>query len=261
LAWQHALWIRTWTVKQQDNNTVGMVETESGSRRAILLDFDHTLFDTDRFFWVDLRSAFTRFGIPDDAWEKSYEAIWPSGYSLAKHLEELVRLGAVATPSAAQAMIEDLGSTFSDLRPYLFPDVLGFLRAARSQGFELILLSFGDPTWQHYKVQAADLTPHFTQILYTATEAGKAALCAEHSLQYRELYAIDNNPADLDAMKTSTPQLHTYLICRVEPSALGAADPLVRDRFREAARYLAIPSRLSHHRCHSLHEVPLPWPN
>ena len=229
--------------------------------RGILLDFDHTLFDTDRFFWVDLKSAFARFGIPDDAWEKSYEAIWSSGYSLAKHLEELARLGTVADPSAAKAMREALESAFSDLRPYLFPDVLEFLDAARDRGFELILLSFGDPAWQSYKVRASGLTPYFTQIAYTAKEAGKAALCAERALQYRELYAIDNNPADLDAMKASTPRLQTYLICRVEPSALEGADPLVRDRFREAARYLTIPSLLTHHRCYSLKEVSLPWPN
>lgn len=225
--------------------------------RGILLDFDHTLFDTDRFFWVDLKSAFARFGVPDDAWEKSYEAVWSSGYSPTKHLEELARLGTLADPSAAKVMLEVLESTFSDLRSYLFPDVLGFLDAARYRGFELILLSFGDPAWQSYKVRASGLTPYFTQIAYTAKEAGKAVLCAERALQYRELYAIDNNPADLDAMKASTPRLQTYLICRVEPSALEGAAPLVRDRFREAARYLTIPSLLTHHRCYSLKEVSL----
>jgi len=225
--------------------------------RGILLDFDHTLFDTDRFFWVDLKSAFARFGVPNDAWEKSYEAIWSSGYSLEKHLEELARLGTVADPSTARAMLEALESAFSDLRPYLFPDVLEFLDVARYRGFELILLSFGDPAWQSYKVRASGLTTYFAQIAYTAKEAGKAALCAERALQYRELYAIDNNPADLDAMKASTHRLQTYLISRVEPSALERADPLVRDRFREAARYLTIPSLLTHHRCYSLKEVSL----
>ena len=229
--------------------------------RGILLDFDHTLFDTDRFFWVDLKSAFARFGIPDDAWEKSYEAIWPSGYSLVKHLKELARLGTLADSSTAQAMLEALESAFSDLRPYLFPDVLGFLDAARHRGFDLILLSFGDPAWQRYKVQAASLIPYFQKIVYTPYEKGKAEILDELSVAYAEIYAIDNNPADLDAMKASTPRLQTYLICRVEPSALEGADPLVRDRFREAARYLTIPYRLPHRQCRSLNEVSLSWPN
>ncbi|MGH7429966.1 MAG: hypothetical protein ACREJ4_16645, partial [Candidatus Methylomirabilaceae bacterium] len=63
----------------------GSQETRKGvaarERRGILLDFDHTLFDTDRFFWIDLGSAFARFGVPADVWERSYDAIWPSGYS------------------------------------------------------------------------------------------------------------------------------------------------------------------------------------
>lgn len=226
-------------------------------RRAVLLDFDHTLFDTDRFFWVDLKSAFRRFGVPDDAWEKSYEAIWPAGYALVKHLEELKRVGAIADPSAADAMLAALDTAFADLSQYLFPDVLPFLDAARRKGCDLILLSFGDPAWQTYKVRASGLTPYFQQIVCTAKESGKAALCAEREPQYGKLHAIDNNPAELDAMKASTPRLQTHLICRVEPSAPEGVDPLARDRFREAARYLTVPSRFPHHRCRSLDEVSL----
>lgn len=244
--------MRTRVNQQQDKDTAGSVGTESRFRRGILLDFDHTLFDTDRFFWVDLKSAFAQFGISSDAWEKSYEAIWSSGYSLAKHLEALARFGTTADPSAAKAMLETLESAFSDLRPYLFSDVLGFLDAARSRGFDLILLSFGDPAWQSYKVRASGLTPYFTQIVYTPHEKGKAEILATLASAYVELRAIDNNPADLDSMKASTPRLRTYLICRVESSALEG------DRFREAARYLTIPSRLPHRQCRSLNEVFLP---
>jgi hypothetical protein len=234
-----------------------MVRTESGSQRGILLDFDHTLFDTDRFFWVDLKAAFVRFGVSDDAWEKSYETIWPSGYSLAKHVEELSRLGALASAAVASAMQATLECTFSDLRSYLFPDVVEFLNAARRRAFDLILLSFGDPAWQSFKVQASGLTPSFTQIIYTPHEHGKAGMLDTLAPAYAELYAIDNNPADLDAMKTSTPRLQTYLICRVDSSIVERADPSLRDRFREAARYLTIPSRLPHRQCRSLNEVSL----
>jgi phosphoglycolate phosphatase-like HAD superfamily hydrolase len=219
------------------------------------LDFDHTLFDTDRFFWIDLKSAVAHLGISDDAWEKSYEAIWSSGYSLQKHLEALRRLGAIASASAASTMQETLERAFSDLRPYLFPDVVEFLTAARHRGFDLLLLSFGDPAWQSYKVRASRLIPYFTQIVYTPHEKGKAGMLDTLASAYAELYAVDNNPADLDAMKASIPRLQTYLICRVEPSVLEG------DRFREAARYLTIPSRLAHRQCRSLNEVSLPWPN
>jgi phosphoglycolate phosphatase-like HAD superfamily hydrolase len=226
-----------------------------GGRRGILLDFDHTLFDTDRFFWVDLRSAFARFRVPGDAWEKSYETIWPSGYSLAKHLEELNRRGAISGPAMGATMLAALDSAFSDLNRYLFPDVLRFLNAARHRGFDLILLSFGDPAWQGYKVRASGLLPYFQDVVYTAKQEGKAALLDDLGLCYGELHAVDNNPAELDAMKARSPGLLTHLICRVEPSALEEGNTSVRDRFREAVKYLSIPSRLPHHRCRSLDEV------
>jgi hypothetical protein len=226
-------------------------------RCGLLLDFDHTLFDTDRFFWVDLKSAFARFGVPNDAWEKSYEAIWPLGYSLAKHLDELERLGVIAGQDIRRTMLDTLEADFSDLRPYLFPDVPAFLEAARQRGFDLILLSFGDPAWQSYKVRASGLAPLFQKIVYTVKQSGKGELLDDLSSSYAELCAIDNNPADLDSMKARHSKLQTHLICRVKPSDLEGPTGLVPDRFREAARYLSTPSRLSHHRCWSLDEVPL----
>jgi phosphoglycolate phosphatase-like HAD superfamily hydrolase len=225
-------------------------------RRGILLDFDHTLFDTDRFFWVDLRSAFARFGVPDDAWERSYDAIWPSGYSLTKHLDELARVGAISGADTKRTMLDTLRAEFSDLRPYLFPDVPWFLTSASKRGFDLILLSFGDPSWQSYKVQASGVAPYFRRVSYTAAEQGKQGLAHGLSVRYDTLHAIDNNPADLDAMKGCNPRLLTHLICRVPPSGDDAA-PARHDRFREAAKYLDIPARLSHQRCSSLSQVTL----
>ena len=225
--------------------------------RAILLDFDHTLFDTDRFFWVDLRSTFARFGVPEETWEKSYEAIWPLGYSLGKHLDELERLGVIADHEIRTTMLATLEAAFSDLRPYLFPDVRAFLEAARHRGYELILLSFGDPAWQSYKVRASGLAPSFQKIAYTAKQGGKGELLDVIGSSYAELRAIDNNPADLDSMKARHPNLLTHLICRVKPSDLEGPAGVAPDRFREAARYLSIPSRLPHHRCWSLDEVRL----
>ena len=238
-------------VKPEEDERAGA----EGERRGILLDFDHTLFDTDRFFWVDLRSAFARFRVPEDAWEKSYVTIWPSGYSLAKHLDELNRLGAISGPAMGATMLAALDSAFSDLSRYLFPDVLRFLNAARHRGFDLILLSFGDPAWQGYKVRASGLLRYFQDVVYTAKQEGKAALLDDIGLRYGELHAIDNNPADLDAMKARNPRLQTHLLCRVDPSAIQGTNLALRDRFREAARYLSIPSRLPHYRCCSLDEV------
>src|SRR2546422_4826332 len=56
---------------------------------ACFLDFDHTLFNTDEFFHVDVRNAFLRLEIDAAYWEQSYAAVWPTGYTLEKHAEEV----------------------------------------------------------------------------------------------------------------------------------------------------------------------------
>ncbi len=61
------------------------------SNAAYFLDFDHTLFNTDQFFHLDVRAAFLRFGIDATDWEQSYSAVWLAGYSLDKHAEEVSR--------------------------------------------------------------------------------------------------------------------------------------------------------------------------
>ncbi len=110
--------------------------------RAFLLDFDHTLFDTDRFFWVDVPAAFSRFAIDPKVWEESYARVWPTGYSLEKHLEHLAREGAVGS-SDVVAIQRVLREHFADLRAYLFADVEPFLKQLQEEKIPCFLLSFG----------------------------------------------------------------------------------------------------------------------
>src|SRR5713226_4586569 len=107
--------------------------------KACFLDFDHTLFHTDEFFHVDVREAFLRLGIDTTAWEKSYGAVWPTGYTLEKHVDEVSRQSGNRLP--LEEMKRILQNSFSDLRRYLFPDVLPFLQQANKNGTRLYLLS------------------------------------------------------------------------------------------------------------------------
>ena len=234
--------------------------------RAVLLDFDHTLFDTDRFFWVDVKKAFARFGIDERAWEEAYEAVWPMGYSLEKHLASLTRLETrdwrrETTSFRLQSPVPGLQSalrdTFSDLSGYLYPDVVPFLEEARRRGFDLYLLSFGDPSWQGYKVRASGIAPYFKEVFYTKREQTKAETVGGIGDRYDVIYAIDNDPRELDLMKVCYPQLLTHLISRVPPEAVEAGDPETRYRFCEARRYVGLPFEHPHHLCTTLAEVVL----
>lgn len=228
------------------------------SPRAVLIDFDHTLFDTDRFFWMDVRRAFARFGIDPALWEETYEVVWPSGYSLDKHLAALAaRTDGGPAPIRAEAVRSVLREAFSDLRAYLFPDTLPFLQEARRRGAELHLLSFGDPGWQAYKVRGCGIQGLFSRIHYIPAEQAKAAAVEAMGDDSRGLVAIDNNSAELDRMRERAPGLRTYWIDRVPPEGTEPGDEEARYRYREARKYRARTPEYPHHRCRSLEEIPL----
>lgn len=224
--------------------------------RAFLLDFDHTLFDTDRFFWVDVRAAFSRFAIDAGAWEEAYARVWPTGYSLEKHLRDLVRTGQMRDGDAA-AVERLLRERFTDLHGYLFADVGPFLRRLQTESIPCFLLSFGDAGWQAFKVRGTGIADFFQDIFYTGREEAKAEVIAPFLERYKRLAVVDNDPRELDLIKGRHPRVETYWITRLPPEALMSSNPEIEQRFREARHYATLSARLAHHRCTTLDEVPL----
>jgi phosphoglycolate phosphatase-like HAD superfamily hydrolase len=220
---------------------------------AFLLDFDHTLFDTDRFFWIDVRAAFARFGIDGDRWEESYARVWPSGYSLEKHLAYMARegQGRVSAEEARRVLEEH----FSDLRPYLFADAEPFLTRLQTVGIPCFLLSFGDPSWQMYKVHGARIAEFFQDVFYTSKEHAKVEVVEPVIRRFGRLAVVDNDPRELDLIKERYPQIETFWITRVPPDALERFDTDTRERFREARSYALLSPEFPHHQCQSLYEV------
>lgn len=221
------------------------------SQTACFLDFDHTLFNTDEFFHVDVRSSFLRLGIDAVEWEQSYAAVWPTGYTLERHVEEVVRRFGTALP--LEEMKRVLQDSFSDLRRYLFPDVLPALREAKKDGVPLFLLSFGNNEWQRYKAWAAELSCYFDEMFFLGVEGGKARLIQELVERVAQAaVVVDNNPTELDSIKDLAPEIRTYCMNRVPDDMVRPADELSRLRFLEARRYLEKIPRHPHIPCRSL---------
>ncbi len=231
-------------------STGGGMDSES----ACLLDFDHTLFDTDRFFWMDVRTAFAHFGVDGRQWEESYARVWPTGYSLEKHLDHLRREGQVDV-SLERAIRRVLQERFVDLRPYLFTDVEPFLKRLQAEQIACFLLSFGDPSWQAYKVHGARIADFFQEVFYTPKEHAKVEVVERVVGRFPRLVVIDNDPRELDLIKARHPHIGTFWITRVPPEALNSVDAKVRERFREARGYATLSAEYGHQRCHSLSEV------
>lgn len=220
--------------------------------RALLLDFDHTLFDTDRFFWVDVREAVRGLGVDLRAWDACYEAVWPTGYALDKHVACLAEQYPPYA-SLRRTVGRILRERFTDLRGYLFEDVKPFLAEASGAGVPLYLLSFGDPGWQEYKVQASGVAASFKDIFYTGKEGGKGAVAERLRDRHGAIRMIDNDPRELDAVKGRWPEAETFWIRRPSVEIAGGS----AHRWREALRYARMTPDLPHRTITSLKEVPL----
>lgn len=220
------------------------------AKTVCFLDFDHTLFHTDQFFHVDVRNAFLDLGIDAADWEQSYAAVWPTGYLLEKHVEEVYRRSGKQLP--LEQMKSVLRRSFSDLRRYLFPDVLPFLRRAKKSGVLLCLLSFGHEQWQRYKLLACDLDGYFDDVFFTANAGGKAKLVERAKEMAQTAVAVDNDPHELDLIKDLAPQVRTYCIRRVPAGLVFPTDEFSRLRFLEARGYLERVARHPHTPCTSL---------
>ena len=214
------------------------------------LDFDHTLFDTDRFFHVDVRNAFSCFGINDDIWQQSYDAVWKTGYTIEKQIEEACKLSGKQLPVADMQSI--ITHAFSNLRAYVFPDVFPALERFKSKG-DVFLLSFGDPEWQRYKVTSSGIAPYGKELLFTREEGGKAAVVKKYAQFSPSIIVVDNNPAELDCIRELVPDALTYCMNRVP---VGFVPKNVKDfSFLEARKYCAQPMRYVHKKCSTLEEV------
>ena len=221
------------------------------------LDFDHTLFDTDAFFHVDVRNSFRHHGIDAASWEQAYTQAWQAGYTLEGHADQIWRRSG-SQAAALDEMQRIVRESFADLRRYLFPDVPAFLDRAKGCGIGLYLLSFGNPEWQRYKVLGARIDRYFDAMFFTAHEGGKGALILEHVGEWKRILVVDNDPSELDVIKDVVPIATTYCINRVPEDMIIPRDEISRLRFLEARKCLERAWRYQHLPCTTLNEVLAP---
>lgn len=220
------------------------------SRVAFFVDFDHTLFDTDKFFNVDARKAFLELGVDETVWDKTYGEVRNSGYTLEKHTEAISRQCGVVVPLTAMKAV--LAGRFVDLRGYLFPDAVPFLWRARNNGAMLFLLSFGDKEWQEYKVKGSGILEFFDQALFTTKGGKKAEIVAALAAHFNRVVVVDNDPKELDLVKEHLPSVETWRVNRVPDWYMNPPDDAARLRFLSARRYAVSPSRFNHRECRGI---------
>lgn len=128
-----------------------------------IIDFDDTLFDTQRFKTARL-NAMSALGVTEEDFWKSYQeaSISQDGkftYTNERHAQMLMNHG-----YDFDAVYRALQKTTEDLHLYLFTDTLSFLASVRQREQSMVLLSLGDPEFQELKVKSSGIHKLFDRI-------------------------------------------------------------------------------------------------
>ncbi len=149
-----------------------------------IIDFDDTLFDTQRFK-VNMHKPLLDCGVTNEDVEWSYQVArkLPDGqfaYSHARCAELLAARG-----YDGQKIVTELErvTTPEALQNLLLPGAIQFLETVKNFGDPLILLSAGDPIFQELKVRGSGIARFFDRLFMVSEKKEEviAELLAHHS--------------------------------------------------------------------------------
>jgi FMN phosphatase YigB (HAD superfamily) len=233
-----------------------MVTPFNPEEKILILDFDHTCYDTDDFLLAEIRRPMlSHFNIPIESWEKSYKEAVSKGYSLEQHLEELTKIMKFAPCSLKD--IKDFGEAIN-FNKYLYTDCMPFLKKAKEKKYRIMILSFGDVGWQNKKVFGVGLEKIADVIEYVSANENnsKAEAIKKYAGNCQKVIFVDNKGSNLDIVHNTLPNVETYLINRVPNDAMNFKnDDQIRVKYLESRRIAEKQSLFSHRQCFSFEDI------
>ncbi|MFA5937169.1 MAG: HAD family hydrolase [Candidatus Paceibacterota bacterium] len=233
-----------------------MISSFKPEDKVLILDFDHTCYDTDDFLLAEIRRPMlNRFNIPVESWEKSYKEAVSRGYSLEQHLEELTKIMKFAPCSLKD--IKDFGEAIN-FNKYLYADCMPFLKKAKEKKYRIMVLSFGEVGWQNKKVFGVGLEKIVDVIEYVIVDENnsKAEAVKKYAGNCSRVIFVDNKGSNLDIVHNTLPNVETYLINRVPNDAMNFGnDDQIRVKYLESRRIAGRQSLFSHKHCSSFEDI------
>lgn len=234
-----------------------MEDLKNRKEQVLVLDFDHTCYDTDDFLLNEIRHPMlSDFVVSEKDWEKAYEEAVKTGYSIEKHFKKITEITNIAfSEDKIRHLLESM-----NFSRYLYPDTLHVLARAKEKKFDIVILSFGDMSWQDKKVSGSGLDKIVDIVEYVITDEcnAKAAVVGNLRNNYKKVIYVDNKGANLDKVYENYKDVSTYFINR---SIGELADPeekaYLQTRYSESRKIAERNALPVHKRCFSLEEVVL----
>lgn len=147
----------------------------------IYLDFDGTLFNTDKFY-QDYLVILNKYNISSFEIEKMKKELFTN-----RRFNLDILTDYIISKYNIKNLKQEVESLYNN--SYVFEDVIPFLE--KYKNYNLILLTLGDIDYQNRKIESSNLTKYFQDIIIT--DVDKSQL----DINYKDNLFIDNNPKEL----------------------------------------------------------------
>ncbi|MFA6296395.1 MAG: HAD hydrolase-like protein [Patescibacteria group bacterium] len=168
--------------------------------KIVILDFDHTIFNTE-LFKRHLKTIFLRYGITSDRYEQTYNYIRKKlkrPYDPALHVRLLE--GEITD---IKSLMTEVNGLVANSKNYLYEDVISFLESVKDD-CELFLVSLGVKRFQQPKIDNCKINGFFTKVLLTEGEGGlKKDILKDLINENRDkkIAIIEDVPENIDYIK------------------------------------------------------------
>lgn len=151
------------------------------------IDFDNTLFNTEKFY-NDLLKIVKKYNINRNDIELYYKNNDNRLFNPIIIINNLIK-----DEKQNKEMQKEIKKFFRDLSIYLYDDTLNFLEVIKKNN-ELILLTYGDFDYQSLKVNNAGIKDYFDKIIITNKNKG------DLDLDYKNSVFIDDNKEQIEGL-------------------------------------------------------------
>lgn len=149
----------------------------------IYLDFDGTLFNTDKFY-QDYLNLFQEYGLDEDL----INNIKLELFKTTKFNLDILTNYLVKEYNLDNNILLKVNNLYNS--SYVFKDVIPFLE--KYKNLEINLLTYGEYNYQLKKINGSKLSKYFQDIIITDKDKSKL------NLDYKNSIFIDNNPSEIE---------------------------------------------------------------
>lgn len=178
-------------------------------QKLILIDFDHTLFNTTRFV-QRLKQVFQSLGVSEEEFQAKRVILKDCCHS--DDIDTFVSKLSYPDKKALHDLIHTVIQ--EEAHSFIFDDVQSFFERHATE-FDIVIVTQGDREMQTEKIEHSAL-PFSVPVIIT--EDKKDTAIRDLVSQYRKIYFIDDKVTNIDTVKKKFPHIETYFLKRTDDS-------------------------------------------